>query len=102
MTSYCVTFFKDLVNSNGHRFKCPQGRIKVRSARSCQRALRAAEIRFERLKRINSWTLYADTAEVEATEANGKLWCCSEPARARGVLPPAYPSEEDAGDSRSI
>ena len=65
MTSYCVTFFKDLVNSM-ILIECPQGRIKVRSARSYQRALRAAERRFERLKRINSWTLYADTAEVEA------------------------------------
>ena len=102
MTSYCVTFFKDLVNSNGHQFKCPQGTIKIRSARSCQRALRAAELRFERLKRIASWTLYADTAEVEAAEANGKLWGFSEPARARDVLPPPFPSDEDAGDGHSI
>ena len=29
MTSYRVTFFKNLVNSNGHQFKCPQGTIEI-------------------------------------------------------------------------
>ena len=86
MTSYRVTFFKNLVNSNGHQFKCPQGTIEIRRARSYERALRAAEIRFERVKNIGNWTLYADVAEVEGAKADGSTWCCYEPARNSEVL----------------
>lgn len=80
MTSFRVTFFKNLVNSNGHEFKCPQGTVEIRRARSTDRAFQAAERRFERAKNINDWTLYADVAEMQSTEADGSSWCCAEPA----------------------
>ena len=71
MTSYRVTFFKNLVNSNGHESKCQQGKIDIRRARSDERALNAAHRRYERAKSISHWTLFADVAEVEAIESDG-------------------------------
>ena len=71
MASYCVTSFKNLVNSNGHQFKCPQGSIDIRRARSDKRALRAAQLRFQRVKKISNWTLYADVVELDVLETNG-------------------------------
>ena len=50
MRAYQVTFFKDLVSSNGHRFACPQLTIQILRARSCERAITAAQRRFERLR----------------------------------------------------
>jgi hypothetical protein len=70
MTSYRVTFFKNLVNSTGHQFKCPQGTIEIRRARNYHRAFQAAERRYERAKKIANWTLYADFAELEAFVAD--------------------------------
>jgi hypothetical protein len=73
MTSYRVTFFKNLVNSNGHESKCPQGSIDILRARSDERALQAAQRRYERAKKIGNWTLYADVAELDALETDGRL-----------------------------
>jgi hypothetical protein len=80
MTSYRVTFFKNLVNSNGHQFKCPQGTIEIRRARGLDRAFQAAERRYERAKKIGNWTLYADVAEMETVEADGNSLHFVEPA----------------------
>ena len=71
MTCYRVTFFKNLVNSIGHQFKCQQGTIDIRRARSDERALQAAQRRYERSKKIGDWTLYADVAELDAVEPDG-------------------------------
>jgi hypothetical protein len=65
MSSYKVSFFKDLLNSSGHRFKCLQKEVEIRRARSVERAVRAAERRFARLHRVRDWKLYADLLEVE-------------------------------------
>lgn len=80
MTSYRVTFFKNLVNSNGHQFKCPQGTIEIRRARDLGRAFQAAERRYERAKNICNWTLYADVAELETVETDGSSLHLAEPA----------------------
>lgn len=80
MTSYRVTFFKNLVNSNGHRFKCPQGTVEIRRARNLDRAFQAAERRYERAKKICNWTLYADVAELETVETDGNSLHLVEPA----------------------
>ncbi len=65
MNRYLVTFFKNVSSSDGHIFKCPQQRIEIRHARSVDRALRAAERRYERLCKLADWKLHADTREVE-------------------------------------
>lgn len=71
MTSYRVTFFKNLINSNGHPFKCPRDTIEIRRARDLDRAFQAAERRYERAKKIGNWTLHADVAELQTVETNG-------------------------------
>jgi hypothetical protein len=63
--AYRVSFFKNLVSSDGHRFKCLQEAITVKS-QSSDDAVRAAEQQFERDWNIENWRLHAD--EVEAVE----------------------------------
>jgi hypothetical protein len=48
MSAYYVSFFKNLVSSDGHPFKCLQQRIDVSDAES---AARPQSLRRERLKR---------------------------------------------------
>ena len=66
MSYYRVSFFKDLLSSDGHPFKCIQGVIEIRRARSPGRAVEAAELRYERLHGVRDWRLYADCLELEA------------------------------------
>ena len=61
---YRVTFFKNLLSPDGHPFKCPQKTIEVHRARSSERALAAAQHRYQRLNKDRNWTLHADTAEI--------------------------------------
>ena len=63
---YRVAFFKHLLASDGHQFKCLQHVIEIRHARNAERALKAAEYRYERLCHVPDWRLYADTFELEA------------------------------------
>ena len=65
MSRYIVTFFKNLLSSDGHSFKCPQHSIEIRRAKSIDRAVEAAERRYARLCRLPNWTIHADTVEVE-------------------------------------
>lgn len=65
MDCYRVTFFKHLLSSDGHPFKCVQRAIEIRRAKNADRAIAAAERRYERLHRVPDWKLYADCFEVE-------------------------------------
>jgi hypothetical protein len=65
MTTYRVSFFKNLQSSDGHAFKCVQQVIEIRRAKSPDRAVRAAERRYERRHHVPDWQLYADTLELE-------------------------------------
>ena len=60
-----MSFFKDLISSDGHPFKCIQKVIEIRHARSADRAIQAAEIRYERLHHVHDWTLHSDCLELE-------------------------------------
>ena len=71
MSCYRVTFFKNLLSSDGHPFKCIQRAIDIRHARDADRAVEAAELRYERLHRVHDWTLYADFLELEVDGKNG-------------------------------
>jgi predicted RNA-binding Zn-ribbon protein involved in translation (DUF1610 family) len=62
---YRVTFFKDLLSSDGHKFKCPQCTVDIRRARTAARAVQAAKRRFERRRRMQNWKLLADYFELE-------------------------------------
>jgi hypothetical protein len=65
MTPCKVSFFKNLLSSNGHQFKCLQGVINIRRAKSMDRAVQAAERRFARRRSVPHWTLHADDIELE-------------------------------------
>ena len=65
MARYRVSFFKNLTSSDGHPFKCIQKVIDIDCARSVDRAVKAAELRYERLHHVNDWTLHSDCVELE-------------------------------------
>lgn len=65
MKSYKVSFFKDLLSDDGHRFKCLQRAIEIHRARSLDRAVQAAECRYARWHRVGDWHVHADSLEVE-------------------------------------
>jgi hypothetical protein len=72
MQQYQVIFAKLLCNDVGLQRNCIQAIIDVRFAKTEERATRAAQKKFERLKRIRHWTAYADTcATVGSTTALG-------------------------------
>ena len=62
---YRVIFFKNLLSSDGHAFKCLQQSIVIRRAKNSDRALEAAKRRYERLCHVADWRIYADGAELE-------------------------------------
>ena len=57
MTSYRVSFYKDLLNSDGHSFKCPQRQVDVQSD-GPSKALVLAE------RLVDNERLNADCVEV--------------------------------------
>jgi hypothetical protein len=65
MTSYKVRFVKNLQSSDGHSFRCVQEVVEIHHAKSPDRAVQAAERRYERLRHVSNWKLYADILELE-------------------------------------
>ena len=73
MPRYRVRFIKNLCDDTGHQYKCVEGVVDIRRARDRERAVQAAQRRFERMKRIPRWTLYADTFELDVDERESIL-----------------------------
>ena len=74
MSAYQVTFFKTLLSSDGHPFKCLQQRIDISDAESSAEAVEAASKAFEAFYGC-PWKLRADSIEVMAADvptANSK------------------------------
>jgi hypothetical protein len=63
MSAYHVSFFKNLVSSDGHPFKCLQQRIDISDAESAAEATESASRAFETLYGC-PWNLHADSIEV--------------------------------------
>jgi hypothetical protein len=63
MSAYHVSFFKNLLSSNGHPFKCLQERIDISDAQSFAQAAEAASRAFEAIYG-GPWNLHADSIEV--------------------------------------
>ncbi len=72
MTRYLVRFYKNLLSSDGHPFKCLQTQIDVKDAKDATQAARVACHCFEADHRIPDWQLHADTREVVAVEPAAK------------------------------
>jgi hypothetical protein len=73
MVHYHVRFIKNLCDDMGHTHKCVEGAVNIRRARDRDRAVQAAKRRFERMKRIPRWDLYADTFELDIDEKQPNL-----------------------------
>jgi hypothetical protein len=63
MFTYHVSFFKNLLSSDGHPFKCLQQRIDITDAESAAQAAESASRAFEALYGC-PWKLHADSIEV--------------------------------------
>ena len=59
MSAYHVSFFKNLVSSDGHPFKCLQQRIDISDAESAAEATESASRAFETLYGC-PWNLHAE------------------------------------------
>jgi hypothetical protein len=69
MQGFRVKFLNRLLSSDGHQFKCLQRVIPIRVAKSRDRAIRAAQRRFEKAEHVSNWRHHAQSFEVE--EADG-------------------------------
>jgi hypothetical protein len=69
MSTYHVSFFKNLLSSDGHPFKCLQQRIVISDAQSSAQAVEAASKEFEAFYGC-PWKLHADSIEVIAADPN--------------------------------
>ena len=65
MQKFQVKFLNSLTNSTGHQFQCLQRVIPIERAKSSERAIKAAQHRFERLERVSNWRFHAQSIEVE-------------------------------------
>jgi hypothetical protein len=65
MSTYHVSFFKNLLSSDGHPFKCLQRRIDVSDAESVAQAAGSASRSFEAVCGC-PWKLHADSMEISA------------------------------------
>jgi hypothetical protein len=63
--SYRISFFKNLCSSDGHQTRYWQQSIVIRRAKSVERAVEAAKLRFKRLYHTTDWSLHADGIELE-------------------------------------
>jgi hypothetical protein len=66
MARYHVEFYRVLLSSDGHPFKCLQGKIDVPDRESSGRAVEDASKKFAALHGGRDWKMYADTIEVVA------------------------------------
>ncbi len=69
MTGYRIYFFKTLVNSDGHPFKCLQGEIEIRNSNTEAEAMESASLQFARERGLTNWKIYADDVEVTPLRA---------------------------------
>jgi hypothetical protein len=75
MADYHFWFMKTVYDSTGHAHRCVEGVVDIRRARNKDRAMQAAKCRFERIKGISRWDLYADTVELglsQRADVNGQ------------------------------
>ena len=63
MSHYVITFFKNLVDSEGHPFKTTQAEIELCDC-TRQQALERAIERFVEARHVHDWTLHADSLVV--------------------------------------
>jgi hypothetical protein len=68
MSHYRVSYFKNLLSSDGHQFKCLQQQFDLPSVINAEEAARTAARQFESLHGRHSLKMLADAIEVEYVE----------------------------------
>ena len=68
MSHYRVSYFKNLLSSDGHQFKCLQQQFDLPNVVDAEEAARAAARQCENLYGIHSLKMFADAIEVERVE----------------------------------
>jgi hypothetical protein len=68
MQAYKVAFFNELTNDLGHPFHCCQRVIRIRAAKSKERAIVAAKQLFARAEQVQHWRIRASSIEVQEME----------------------------------
>lgn len=80
MAYHRVSFFKNLLSSDGHPFKVVQRVLEVRDCQNADAAIGVAQQRFAALERVPDWTLHADCTEVAMTADSPAVAHHSDPA----------------------
>ena len=65
MSHYRVKYYKNLLSSDGHQFKCLQQQIDLPNVESAEKAEETAARQFESLHGLHSLRWFADVIEVE-------------------------------------
>jgi hypothetical protein len=63
MPTYKITFFKNLLSSDGHNFRCPQ-QVITTTAQNSNEAVEAAKQKLACQWNIRDWRQHADEFEV--------------------------------------
>lgn len=82
MTEYRVSFFNNLVNSNGRQCKCLQRTVQVRGVQDAKAATDKAKEEFERLENVPSWRCHAQFIEVDPVSGTATEQSCHPPKSA--------------------
>jgi hypothetical protein len=64
MPAYRVSFYKTVLSSDGHCFKCLQQQIDVHESNDVTQATETASKAFANLHGMRDWKVYADSVEV--------------------------------------
>ena len=70
MPSYRVCFINEIPRGT-RLFRCCQRSLVIRSARSPERAIKAAKKRFARIEGILDWKTHAGMIEIEEIDLSG-------------------------------
>ena len=73
MPDYRISFFKNLVSSNGHRFKCLQAEIEICGSAGPSEAVEAASREFELRHGLSDWRFHADLVEIANVDRTDQL-----------------------------
>jgi hypothetical protein len=68
MARYRVSFFKNLLSSDGHQFKCLQQQVDVTNSEGAACATESASRQFEKLHGLQHWQQIADSIEIESAD----------------------------------
>ncbi len=71
MPVYRVCFLNQISRDSGF-FRCRQRSVVIRSARSAERAMQAAQKRFERPEGVGDWHIHAGPIEIEEINLEAK------------------------------